>query len=353
MQISPFENSMEYKEASELLQQNWGINPTNMITIPLGNALCWKITTDKGEDLFFKQMRPEIVGSEVRIEEILEVQNYFASQGLPVVKPSATQSGNLYILNNGSFFIVYPFIQSKQKTHPSDLNQRNLDSLSETLAKLHHAGSKPEAPTISKIFGGWKSIDRFKSRIASVRDEIEKRKVRGQFTNFEIEVLRGLEVKERMIVSADKDYEEFGLQSDTLTHGDYHERNVYFNENDDVEWIIDLDACEMAPRSRELARAIDLLCIDRSDLSIEGLARAKAFSQKYNSIFPISKEELYKGWYTQLMMTGMSLFGYTDYYLNNSAKSKRFIEDEKAEELEKYFNKLEEVVNFICYNPKI
>ena len=349
MQLSSLEN-MENKDAIMLLQENWGIIPTNIVAIPLGNALCWKVTRQDGQDLFFKQMRPEMVGSEERIEEILRVQEYFASKGLPVVKPSATRDGRLYVLDEGSFFIVYPFISSTQKTNPLELNQQNLDSLAQTLAKLHQVGDSKERPIISKVFGGWKSIDKFKSRIATVREEIEKRKANGQFTDFEINVLRGLEVKERMIGGATKRYEEFELESKTLTHGDYHERNVYFNENDEVEWLIDWDTCEMGPRSRELARAIDLLCIDRGDLSSDGLSKAKAFFQKYNSIYPITKDELYKGWYTHLMMTGMSLFGYTEYYLNNSQKAKRFIEDEKAEELELFFSKLEEVVDFICYN---
>lgn len=338
----------EDQSAKMLLNDNWGINPSKLIPIPMGNALCWRLVTSDNEELFFKQMREEVVPSEVRAGEIVEVQNYFASQGLPVVKPQATKNGSFYIHSNGAYFIVYPFVKSELKASRDDLTQANLDSMAEVLAKMHIAGAKKEAPKVGKVFKGWKSPDSFNETIAKLRQFLEQKSAAPSgLDDRDLLVLRALDAKSRIINQNTVAYEDLGLKSDHLTHGDYQERNVFFGGDGNVEWLIDFDACEMAPRSREIARAIDLLCIDRKDLSEAGLAKAKRFFQKYNAINPISADEVYKGWFTSLMKTGMSLFGYTEYYFNGDQRAIRLIDDEDAEKLEEYFARLREVVEIV------
>jgi Ser/Thr protein kinase RdoA (MazF antagonist) len=326
----------------------WGIIPREIKEVPVGNAKIFKITTQDDKIVIFKQMRSEMVGSKTRIEEILNTQEYFAKEGLLVVRPIQTKDGKFYFEQNGNFTTVYPFINSQQKTHKSELDQTNLDSLAETLAKLHIAGAKTDAPRVNKVFEGWKSLDKFDANIEVVREEIEKRKRSGSLNEIDNIILNALDTKQKMIHSIDLKYEDLGLKSNHLTHGDYQERNIFFDLKGNVEWIIDFDACEMAPRSRELARAIDLLCINRSDFTESGLENARRFYQKYNAIYPVTTDEFYKGYIANVMKTGVSLFYYKEYYFQNDSRVIQPIREENVSQILVQFQDLRRIVDFIA-----
>jgi Ser/Thr protein kinase RdoA (MazF antagonist) len=336
----------QFEQQSDIVTKTWGLESSDWRQMDFGNALCWRFVADQ-TPYFLKQMRSEIVGTEERIREILDVQTYFSDQGLPVVRPVATTNGTFYINRPEGYYTLYPFV-SHRLIPKNELSDKNITSLAQTLAAMHRAGAKGDM-IISKVFKGWKEPHKFNETIARLRDTINERKLAGISTSLDELVLQGLEIKEDIVNGIGRAYEDLGLNSDHLTHGDFHERNIFFDETDRVAAIIDFDTVEMAPRSREIARACDLLCLDKRNLIGLALEKARLFLRTYREEYPVSLEELKKGWRVHLMKTGMSLFGYIEYYYANGKNAEHFIRDEHAQHLKFYWDNLDEIVSSIYH----
>jgi Ser/Thr protein kinase RdoA (MazF antagonist) len=304
-------DSADYTQIESLLNLYYDISPKLIVRMQYGNALCWKVEIE-GEKLFFKKVRPDIISSEERFEEVIKVQNLLAHNDIPVVKPVPTKNGDLYFKDQESLYILYPFVSGITKSR-QDLNDTNVTSLAKTLANIHLSGKGPVFQ-LSYQFKGWKSKNQFNDTAKSLIDLINQKEVKTELDEISI---RYINAKSRIVNSMKLTFEELNLTNDHIIHGDYQENNVFFGEDDNVKWVIDLDTAQQSPRAREVARAIDMMCINRSDLTESGIRKARLFFKTYCEVYPMNSTELRIGFLAQFMKTSYSLFQFTEHYFNH------------------------------------
>lgn len=337
------DNSLNDKLKS-IVEKNYDLKILTSKRLGAGNAETWRLETDNGSK-FFKKFRGDIVTSDTRVDEVLRTMDLFRSKGIPVPSPFKTSEGESYLTFEGSRYILYPFVDGRH-IPSKDLNVQNIESAAKVLAKIHLIG-KGQFPELSYKFKSWKTKDDFNTRIEIIRQVINSKKELDQIDK---KTLKDLDAKSLIVNSNQLSYEEMGLLSDHLVHGDYQEMNLFFDDNGTVKWVIDFDTSQLNTRSRELARAIQLLCFTNTGKSKEDIEKARIFFKSYNQVYPITSEELKKGFIVQFMKLAYSYWVYTEYYITGTQNAAEWIINEPAQELQQYWLRLDKIVSQITLN---
>lgn len=202
----------------EMINTIYGIDAQDVQNIQEGNANCWKILTSQ-EPIFFKKFRGDIVQDESRIKEIIDVQQLFARNGVPVLLPLQTLEGKSYSSEQGGFYIAYPYARGEQKKKEK-LDQTNIESAAHNLARMHLVGRNSHI-NLSYVFKGWKSKEEFQGKATKLEQFI---KSKSKLEDVDEYALQQIDLKRQVINSLNNVYANLGLESDHITHGDYHEK---------------------------------------------------------------------------------------------------------------------------------
>jgi Ser/Thr protein kinase RdoA (MazF antagonist) len=256
---------------------------------------------------FLKQYRAPF---ERAVRDIHRVQEFFSQRGIPVLLPLVTREGAQYVKEAGKFFALYPYIDSKQPER-GGLSMRSLHSLAFTLAAIHRIGRGAKGITTNTF--RFKSKRQFYADARFILDEISRRKEISAFDEMAEESVR------RKLALAAKEDMRFSVMNDHLTHGDYHDANVFFTSDGRVGAVFDFDDSYFGPRSFELVRSIDYICWS-SGITRTSIERAQEYLGAYHSRYRISREELLQGFRVYYYRLIHNLWIEKEHYLRGNSR---------------------------------
>ncbi|MDX9739508.1 MAG: phosphotransferase [Candidatus Dojkabacteria bacterium] len=272
------------------------------------------------QKFFLKQYSPKHTLD--ALKDVHKVKFFFNNGGIPVILPYSNINGETITEENGQYYTIFPFVEGKILTR-EDISKGVVGSYGNLLAKVHTLSSKGIPFEIESTKGIWNS-EKFLSNSMTILKIIEDIKTKNEFDYLAIRVLN----KKIDIVKSNRLLpEELELKNDHLLHGDFHEKNVFLNIDGSVKYLFDWEKTCIGPRVFELVRAIDFICLD-GEYEEENIECARSFLRAYNDVYPVQKEDFYKGVTSYYIKKAHSLWIETDHYINNSQRVDIFLERE-------------------------
>jgi len=267
------------------------------------------IVKSKNNKYFLKNYRQRLQKS---LDFTARGTQFFFKNGIPVVLPIKTTNSEYYSKLEETSYALFPFLADINVK--SRLNIQDLKTAGKMLGKIHLAGKKclfsdPGRTTkpMTKNFTV--------KRIDKVMSVIEKKK---SLDKIDRQFLQMIELRKKLIEKYDFNMEKYGLVSDHLIHGDYHRRNISFDNKGNINYVFDLK-CLTSSRFYELTRSMRLICFDSPDpFSKENLVKAKYYLSGYNSVYPFTKKELKSGLICHFSEQFHSFWKEEEYYLRNN-----------------------------------
>jgi Ser/Thr protein kinase RdoA (MazF antagonist) len=275
---------------------------------------CLIVHTDK-KSYFLKkylQLKPG------RVREIYSASDFLYKQGLPVVLPFKTNENEPYFLYENSVFSLFPFIQGKSFEEVKD-RTKSLISSSSYLAKLHLASKNKVLPRIKRHDIKILETKSFQDENVRLKELILQKINSGNEDELDEVTLEILELKKK---SLDKYLKllpkKINFTGNCLVHGDYFHNNLFFNENDRVKAIIDLDESKISSSVLELIISMFVMSFREEPTTKENIKLAKVFIQTYLQTNSLRYEEFYEGMLLNFLLTAQNLsFEQKRYYHNN------------------------------------
>ena len=239
----------------------------------------WFVTGETGR-YFLKRYRFD---DAERIAEIHATKQHFASAGIPIILPRATNEGRTFYSDEHGYFALFPFVDARQIAY-TELSTEAITSMGTMLARLHLAGRGTPVVITKSTFRTWDTED---SRIETY---IKKCAAITDPTPFDQLALKGLQRKQELIAQNPASFSSLGLSSDHLIHGDFLDHNLFFDSNDHISHVFDVEKTQYAPRAYEVVRTV-LLSVLHEDYSAQGIHRGRIFLDAYRAAHPLSDEE--------------------------------------------------------------
>ncbi len=277
------------------------------------------ILTNKTDKYFLKKYRNS-VGN--RLPIISETEEFFASKDIPIILPIKTKAGKSYFEINKEYYSLYPFVKARGFDHKKDkLTPAMAQSIASNLALMHKLSEKNKSKLSKERINEWdpkKVLDKaaqldFRNYINKVTHVINKKKTKTDFDKLALNILK---LKSSIADSFPKKIKVQGLGKNHVVHGDYHAQNLFFDENDQVTHIFDLEKTETRPRSTELVRSMLIICFN-SYFTAKQFKLAKAYLKAYNQIYPINKSEVENSIRFMFYKHVLNLWIEKGHYLNN------------------------------------
>jgi Ser/Thr protein kinase RdoA (MazF antagonist) len=289
--------------------------------------------------LFLKQYRFDNIE---KVKEIHRAKFFFAGGGIPVILPIKNNKGDFVFEHDGKFYSLFPFAEGKI-IRRAERSQKAFRSAGEMLAKIHVLTKNGYPDIISDYRKRWDK-EGFLKEAEVIRQKIE---AISEKTEFDKLVLDTLSYKMRSVARNDLRYEDLDLRNDHIIHGDYHGRNIFYDENEEIKYVFDFEMTKMASRAFEIARSMDFMCFS-NNYEEENFKDANAFLFSYNKIYPISKNELACGIKAYYLEEAHSLWMERDHYINDNARADCFLEG-KLSMLNYYSQNFDKFVNKLIF----
>ena len=298
----------------------------------------WILETEQSQ-YFLKQYR---ITDRSRVQEIHEAKAFFSQKGIPVILPLPNIQGDTITSLQGKHFTLFPFINGPiiNRTNYSEKHFRAAGAM---LAKIHSAGMNAPSHIFSKQSSRC-SLEKFKREYEAVLNAMQQDKF------FDI-AYSTMNLKKSLVENECANYLDLGLKNDHLIHGDYHGNNIFFDNIGDIKHVFDFEKTEMAPRSYELARSIDFMCLS-NNYGRKELSSAGQYLSSYNQNYPIDANEITRGFYMYFCRKAHSLWVEKEHYLNHSQRVDHFLADE-IKMLTYYSQNIHSLVNAIIHYAQI
>ena len=270
-----------------------------------------KIVTPNGP-VFLKQHRATNTKA---IQYIEDVEVFFHANGIPVILPIQNKQGFSYFECADSVYTVYPYIDAVQ-IQRNVMNDDHISSISRFLAQIHRVtqnGTPAPLQTIgTERWDGQKSQDTL-MRVQKMIMAKDKR------TDFDDLALNVITQKLAFIKNNTLQYADFEFTNDTLLHGDYHNGNIFFDQNSVITAVFDFEKTCYAPRERELVRSMFLTCLAGS-FSDDNFKGARTFLATYNHAYPIARDKVARALEVYIVRYGHSTWIEEEHYLKNNSR---------------------------------
>lgn len=301
---------------SFLREPEKGISTKNMI-----------VSAEDGQEYFIKQYRKgdlDKIGNSERSATFIRENSH-----VPVVLPLKNKNSELHSTINGQQYSIFPFIPNEE-TRPNFEAERNVftRNLGEMLGKIHSVSGKVLIPETIKQISAWALVDRAEAvaEYEKILELIEKKESLDEydkkakiFINLKISLLM-----ENKFVKHEK-------QPVVVCHGDYHGRNILFDNKWEIIGICDWDASGKGNPYIEFIRSFNM-CVIRRDF--ENLSDKKSVSKffldgyisKCGFKFDMSElEYAIEAWYEQLLTSKYPL---SDHYYFGHNKNDTSLDSE-------------------------
>lgn len=263
------------------------------------------ILTNGNKRYFLKQYRYE---HDYKIKEIHRVKFFLSSAGVPIILPIKNKFGESFFNYEDKLYALFPFVNGSVIANSVRSEKANI-SAGKMLAKIHLVGRKG-FPDVGEQAKGWDRA-KFTTEVGLIEKELNKIKNKNEFDEL---VTKSVGVKKRLVGRNKIEYADLSLESPQLIHGDYHERNIFFDENDQVKYVFDLEKTAISPRVLELVRSV-MLMFFADGFEKDKFNDAHVYIEAYRDIFPVTKRELIKGFRAHFINSAHSLWVEKEHYL--------------------------------------
>ncbi|MDP2684702.1 MAG: phosphotransferase [bacterium] len=277
------------------------------------------ILQNNDNKLFLKQYRFDDLK---KIKEIHQTKFFFANGNIPVILPIQNKKGDFIFEQGKKFYSLFPFVEGRiiQRVGRS---RKAFKSAGQMLAKIHTLTKNGHPDIIHNYAKGWKK-EEFLSEAKTIKQRIEATLVK---TDFDKLALDTLEHKLKLVSENNLRYEKFNLCNDHIIHGDYHGQNIFYDENDEVKYVFDIEKTKISPRVLEIARSMDFMCFS-NNYEAKNFEDANTYLAAYNNIYPISKGNLIQGIKAYYLKKAHSLWIEREHYININLRVDCFLEGE-------------------------
>ena len=252
------------------------------------------------------------------VEKIHMVKKYFADGGIPIILPLIHKEGKTIFSFENGYYALFPFISDKQ-LEKNLLTDTATISLGEMLGKIHLLGRDAKLPIEDKFFP-WNK-ERFLQKIELIHTELSKI---IELTDFDTLALQSLKMKKKLVEENSVTYEDLHLPSDHLIHGDYLDHNVFFDRDDHVSYVFDLEKASYSPRMYELFRCM-MYSFLSEDVTNEDIRKAQLFLDSYIKVYPTSEDELSRGLKLYYLKSIHGVWSESEHYLKNNSRPDEFL----------------------------
>jgi Ser/Thr protein kinase RdoA (MazF antagonist) len=284
--------------------------------VKTGTLSISSVLSNGTQKFFLKQYRESF--TEERVQDVHRVKHYFNEGGIPVILPIKNNTGMTYFAYGGFLYALFPFIDEKHLDR-TEMSQKAMESMATMLGKIHVLGKNPTI-TISAKFKPWDKT-KLLSTAQKIVEIINAKKTKDEF---DLLSLKNIETKVALVNATDKKLEDFKVGEPHLIHGDYHDHNIFINDNDEVTHVFDFEKSDMSPRTYELIRSMNFTCLD-GNITDEKIDYARVYLNAYNTVYPISADEFKQGMEMYFMKTIHSLWVVEEYYLTSNYHPSLFL----------------------------
>ncbi len=241
--------------------------------------------SDGQHKYFLKQYRSDDV--EI-IQNIHKVKQFFADYNIPIILPIKDTNNETYFTHENKIYTLFPFVNGK--TIPRlEQTSETLRSLTQMLAKIHLISRDGCPPIVKKEKSGW-DLEKFHQQAKEYLLIINNK----PNDKFDLAARKHIEIQLKLSENIKGNFEDLCLKNDHLLHGDFHEHNVFYDENKNISHVFDLEKAVVGPRVSELIRMIDFVAFD-NQYNDKTYNNAKMIFDIYNEIYPLSFVEWHDG----------------------------------------------------------
>ena len=294
------------------------------------------ILASNDKKYFLKKYR---INKPEKIKETHSIKKYFEENGIPVILPLINNEGQTFFEDDGSIYALFPFINGIHFEREV-LQTEAISSLAEMLGKIHLVGRDytGQVETAFKL----RTPDNFIVEVQKYLDIIHSKQEKD---SFDVLAEKTLLLRLKLLKKLDYSLESLNFACDHLVHGDYHDKNVFFNSEGGVIYVFDFEKSGKAPRVSEIYRSLDFICLNGSFEEIN-LSRAHRYLESYSSTYPIEIEELYRGLKLYYIKLVVSLWVEKSHYAENNSRMDVFLDGQYktlqyfSENLETFFKEI-------------
>lgn len=251
---------------------------------------------------------------------------HFQRAGIPTIPPLPTRAGQTIWSYAGRFYALFPFVTARQLRRGA-LSVTAVQSVGAMLAQLHRAGHQVTLPHVQRR----RLKDNrptFQKQAQLILDLIQRQPAQSAFDQLAVRTLqRQLTLVEQTAI----DYATLPLASDHLLHGDFHDGNLFFDEEEQVQAVFDWEKTEIAPREIELIRALLFICFSNPDnfcatFAPVNFSLGEAFLRAYQARYPVAEKGLIAAVHARYWGSLCSLWVVEEHYLHQNQRVDPFLE---------------------------
>jgi Ser/Thr protein kinase RdoA (MazF antagonist) len=303
--------SVPNTDIKEALKE-WSVGPVlEVARDPHGTInQTWLITAETGR--YALQLSAQKDAS--RLQRLCDLLAFASDAGIPAIRSLKTIDGKFFVQRDDGFWMLYPFAPGFQ-TDRDVMTPEQDRGMGRCLAKLVEALSDcPEhlgrrrSPGVN-VEKSLEEIERFERLIRDYPNPAE----------YETYALDRLDGRRKWILDhADENTSGIDDLPHQVIHGDYQEKNVFFNEAGDVVALIDWDNAWMGPREWEIFRTLNFV------MSFDPV-RGKTFVDGYLEFGDLDFEALDRAAWAYGVSRTHSLFIFEEIYDRKSDRIRRFL----------------------------
>ncbi|MFA7243840.1 MAG: phosphotransferase [Patescibacteria group bacterium] len=300
------------------------------------------IVANKDQKFFLRKYRDKYSSDD--IASIHKSKQFFFEHGIPIIMPIKTVNGDTFVEITGKFYGLFPFIEEKD-INRNKLNDDVLISIAQMQAKMHllSKDGTPKVTVESKNVWDKKKSLQMAKEFGKI---ISQKKLLNGFDRLARKFIR---LKKKIIEENKLKFEDLNIRSDHLVHGDFHAGNLFYDDNDTVKYVFDLEKTIFAPRAFELVRSIIFICFSKG--FEKGMEKAGLYLKAYHKIYPISDSEFRAGFLMRYLDMAHSFWIEEHHYLKKYYKTDVLYRDDFIK-LEYFSRDIKGVIRRILKNAK-
>lgn len=256
-----------------------------------------------------------------RIIEVHSSKKYFAKGGVPVILPIPSVNGNTFFEFENAYYALFPFVEGKHLERGC-LTEAAIISLGKMLGKIHLLGKGADLDIDDQF-----KIENREKTFKKIDDILEKISEISSPSDFDKVALENVTTKKTLLLENKLSFDELGLHSDHLIHGDFLDHNVFFDQHDNVKWVFDFEKTNYSPRTYELFRSM-VYGLLSADVTKNDLENARKYLDAYSSVYPISKDEIKRGLQLYFLKTIHGFWVESEHYLKGNTRVDHFLFDD-------------------------
>jgi len=240
--------------------------------------------------------------NELDVERIERVNDFLNAHGVPVALPLRSAKQKQHFMFGVGIFTLYPKIPG-HILHEPMLKDQALLSVAALLAKIHRLN--PTSLRLDTIVKRTLSIKKIEDHARKMIALIEKYPLgknpdalAKELIHAKLEALQGFASLSRFYPF---------LTEREFVHGDFHNENILFDENQGIIGLLDFEKTYQGHRVADVMHFILLGCCN-TGFEASNLRNARFFMQAYQTAFPLTAKEIEFGINYELFKEYSSFF---------------------------------------------